>query len=303
MNPSTLYVISVISNPVRYKSRVRLFKEFMERTEKSGATHIIIEATFGEREPSVADPTNPKHIIVRCDEEIWLKENLINVAVSKLPPDWKYVMWLDGDVEFVRKDWVMETLHALQHYDVVQPFSHAIDLGPNAETMKTATGFAFCHNTGQKIGDKSMYGYAHPGYCGAMTREAWETVGGMFDMGILGAGDDHMWKSLIGKPELSMPQGIHPNYVHAVNQWAERAAKLQQNIGHVSGTILHYFHGAKKNRNYWGRWDVLKDANFDPYSDIYKDSQGLWRLKGNKPGLRDGLRNYFRERHEDTIVE
>ena len=37
---------------------------------------------------------------------------------------------------FRRDDWAMATLHALQHYDVVQPWSDAYDLGPTTSTWR-----------------------------------------------------------------------------------------------------------------------------------------------------------------------
>jgi hypothetical protein len=300
--PAHLHVISVISNPIRYRSRTKLFKEFMARNADSPATHWVIEAVFGEREPEVADRNNPNHIIVRCDSEIWIKENMINKAVSMLPADWKYVMWLDGDVEFVNKNWVSDTLHALQHYSALQPFSHAVDLGPNGESMNTATGFGYCFTKGQNIADK--YGsYFHPGYSWAWRRDAWDAVGGMIDLAICGSGDDHMAKSLIGEADRSMPKGLHPNYYHMVKTWEDRAVRnVKHNIGYIPGTILHYFHGHKKDRNYWNRWDILKKTQYDPYKDVCKDSQGMLQLNQDNIALRNGLRAYFRERKEDQIA-
>jgi hypothetical protein len=304
MHPSQLHVISVISNPVRYKSRTRLFQDFMNRNQTSGATHWYIEAAFGDRPFEVTNALDPHHIQVRCDHEIWIKENMVNKAVSMLPKDWEYVMWMDGDIEFVRPNWQIEVLEALQHYSVVQPFSHALDMGPNFEglTEKLATSFAYCLNSGMQFDAK--YGpHWHPGYTWAWRRDAWDSVGGMIDLAICGSGDDHMAKGLIGKADRSLPKGLHPNYTHMVKQWEERAVRhIKQNIGHVPGTILHHFHGFKKDRNYWNRWDILKNNQYDPYTDVCKDSQGMLQLVDNgKYGLRDGLRNYFRERKEDLI--
>jgi hypothetical protein len=299
---SDLHVISVISNPIRYKSRRTLFQEAMERNKKSPATHWYIEATFGERDFEVTDADHPNHIQVRCDHELWIKENLINYAVSKLPADWKYVMWMDGDIAFYNENYIMETLQALQHYKIVQPWSHAIDLGPNGEVNNTFQGFAYGYCKGVKLGDK--YGqYMHPGFCWAWRREAWDQVGGMIDLAILGSGDDHMAKALIGEADRSLPKGLHPNYVHMVKQWEDRALRnIKHDIGYVPGMIIHHFHGKKSDRNYWGRWDILKKHQYDPYADVTKDSRGMLQLSADKKGLRDGIRTYFRQRNEDTVV-
>jgi hypothetical protein len=274
-------------------------KEFINRQKHAGCTQWIIEATFGNREPEVAEPNNPHHIVVRCDDEIWLKEAMINKAIQYLPHDWKYVMWLDADVEFTRSDWVMETIHALQHYPTVQPFSHAIDLGPRHESLETHTGFAFQYVNGQPY--TQGYGtFWHPGYAWAWRRDAWEAVGGMIDRAVCGAADHHMALSLIGKAPYSIPGNVHPNYSKMVYDWQYLAeTTLHRNLGYVPGTILHHFHGSKKKRNYVGRWNIIVDNQFDPQVDLIRDWQGMLTLAGNKPKLRDDLRAYMRSRDED----
>ena len=299
---SDLHVISVISNPVRFESRVRLFREHMDRCAGSAATHWYIEASFGERPYEVTKARDPQHIQVRCDDEIWLKENLINRAVAELPSDWKYVMWLDGDVEFLRPDWALETVQGLQHYQVLQPFSHVHDMGPNTEglTPQLHQGFGACVAKG--LEPKNSYGvYMHPGYAWAWRREAWDAVGGMIDRAVCGSGDDHMAKAMLGLADQSMPDGIHPNYRAMVKAWEAKAAALKRDIGFVPGTILHHFHGHKADRKYWDRWDILKATNFDPAADLVMGDDGILRLAENgKTALRDGLRAYFRGRNEDA---
>jgi hypothetical protein len=275
----------------------------MERNQDSGATHWYVEATYGERPFQVTDPKNPRHIQVRTDHHpLWLKENLITKGVSHLPSDWKYMMWKDGDIQFLNQNWAHDVVNALQIHPVVQPHSHAVDLGPNMESNNTFTSFAYAHQNGSKLGDK--YGqYMHPGFSWAWRRSAYDAVGGMIDRAILGSGDDHMAKGLIGEADRSMPKGLHPNYIHMVKQWEDRALRnVKKNIGAVPGTLLHYFHGAKVNRQYWNRWDILKENNYDPYADVTKDSQGIIQLSTDKWALRDGILKYFKERKEDQLV-
>jgi hypothetical protein len=35
--------------------------------------------------------------------------------------------------------------------------------------------------------------------------------------------------------------------------------------------------------------------------DLYRDKHGVIHLRGNKPGLRDDLRTYFKSRNEDSV--
>lgn len=309
MSPDQLHVISVLSNPVRYRSRVRLFKDFLARMAGCGVTQWVVEATFGERQPEVVEAANPRHIRVRCDDELWLKENLINVAARFLPVDAKYVAWVDADIAFERADWATETIEYLQHYDVVQPFSQCVDLGPQDEVLQVHNGFAYCYRQGSKLGPNNRLGgwhyggpYWHPGYAWAWRMDAWNHVGGMIDRAIMGSGDHHMACALIGQSGFSLPAGVHPHYRAMVAAWEARAeATIKRNIGYLPGAIRHFYHGAKSNRGYNSRWDVLTGADFDPIKDVALDRHGVLKWTTDKRGLIDGARDYFRARQEDPV--
>jgi len=315
------YVIAVMTNPERFATRPRLFREFMGRMDKYGAKLYVVEGAFGDRDFEVTDPTNPRHIQIRTDSELWHKENLINVGISRLPPTWKYVAWIDGDIDFVRGDWQEETVHELQHHSVVQMFEDAVDMGPNHEILSTFKSFAYSYknNLQGKVlkkmckkdevnGDGYYYygkyaagRYLHPGYAWAATREAINTTGGLFELGILGAGDHHMACCLIGQGSGSVPKGIHPNYKKAVLAWEERALRLHKNLGYVKGTIYHFWHGKKRDRRYKDRWQILIDNKFNPNQDVHKDWQGVLSLYPGHEKLRDQMRQYFQARNEDSV--
>ena len=69
------YVVAVMTNPERFNTRARLFREFMERMNKYGVNLFVVEGAFGEREFEVTDPSNPWHIQIRTESELWHKEN------------------------------------------------------------------------------------------------------------------------------------------------------------------------------------------------------------------------------------
>ena len=85
-------------------------------------------------------------------------------------------------------------------------------------------------------------------------------------------------------------------------EWQDRALKfIKKNIGYVSGTIVHNFHGKKRNRFYVERWKCLDEKQYDPIRDIKRDYQGLFQLDTDKIKLRDDIRKYFRARNEDSV--
>jgi hypothetical protein len=310
MNTNTvLDVVAVVSNPCRYKSRTRLFADFAKRVEAAGARLTIVEAAFGDRDHDITLPGNPRHVQVRTSHELWHKENLINIGISRLSPDWKYVAWIDADVSFQRPDWVAETIEQLQHFHVVQMFSHAVDLGPQHEVIENHVGFGYSFvqrkpvNHGSETNGNKAYAMWHPGFAWAARRSFIERTGGLMDWTLLGAADHMMACAMIGHPVPidGRVKADCPNFLRLAEEWGKHAATLNQDLGYVPGTLLHHFHGAKQNRKYQERWEVIWSNRYDPLADIKKDWQGLWQLSGNKPKLRDDLRQYFRQRNEDSI--
>lgn len=350
-----LHVVTCISNTQRYKSRYKLYRDFQRHVREGGAILHTVEAAFGERNfaledhaqrptdnyedewksagpPNVPNKGHGTYTQVRIDhlQEIWLKENLLNIGVSRLPYDWKYVAFVDADVMFARPDWVSETLHQLQRYHIVQMFSDAIDLYPDysPQPMVQQKSHGWCHVHGmlnehvtkQNNGGKDSYGpksvgtstvkvsqqggsmYRHPGFAWAWRREAFNMVGGLMEHVLLGSADWHMAWALLGRVEETISRGLSEPYRDLCRRWERRAVEhIKFNVGYVPGTLMHNWHGKKRDRGYATRWEIMVANGYDPLTDLKKDWQGVLRLTDQKPKLRDDCRSYFARRNEDSI--
>lgn len=310
------YVVAVISNPVRYDTRYRLFFDFLEHMKQTlpnfKTNMMVVELQQGDRPFVVTPGCGCRFLQLRTKEELWFKERMITLGIRSLPIDWKYVAWIDADVQFMRPDWAKEAWHQLQTYDVIQLFSHCIDLGPKGEPLQTHNGFMWSYSenlcnppegpgTGGGYGYNPKRGFWHPGYAWAATRKAIDGAG-LIDWAILGSGDHHMSLGLIGQIERSCPKNVNPAYLDELLDWQARVkAAINFNVGYMAGTIFHFFHGKKKDRKYQERWGIITGNDFDPDDDIFTDSQGLWQLDPGKPRLRDQIRLYFRQRNEDSV--
>lgn len=328
---SKLYVVTAVVNPCRYQTRYRLYVDFAKMVQDAGGVLYTVECAFGNRPHAVTQKNNVRHIQLRTRSEIWYKENLLNIGISRLPNDWEYVAWIDADIIFSRPDWVKETIHLLQHYHIVQMFSLAQDLGPDNDPVGFHKGFVYQYD---KLGDPfdllqtkeqaldnflttrarqfaSCYSGTelqrgldswHPGFAWAARREAIDHLGGLVDWAVMGAADRHMAYALVGKCATSIPTGVQGTYRRLLMEWEQRAEKyIRRNIGYVPGTILHRWHGNKRNRRYQERWNIIIKHLFDPELDLKKDWQGLFQLTERNRGLRDDLRYYFKLRNEDSI--
>jgi len=128
-----------------------------------------------------------------------------------------------------------------------------------------------------------------------------EWVGGLADTAALGAADHHMAMALIGRVHDSYPNNIEQSYKTPLLRWQARTLQhISRNIGYLSGTIEHGFHGPKRSRGYVDRWSVLIKNDFNPFADLKHNTYGLVELAGNKPKLRQDIDAYFRSRREDS---
>lgn len=329
-NSQTLHVASVYFNPFRYRNRRELYHNFKEyiATVPNVRLHTV-EVAFGERPFEV---TGPGDIQLRTQDTLWVKENALNIAVSRFPDGWKYGSYLDGDVRFSRHDWALETIHALQHYAWVQPFSGYSFMSKDHRPIFIWHGFAYAYHKyfhGSREAhlerfDKTNCGYgsgepanadetrkvkaAPPGATGlawAFTREGFEATNGLLDTCILGSADWHMSFGLVGSASATHREtlGARKPYLESVRRWQDRAySALHGNIGYIDNFGTHFWHGDVANRGYMDRWQILRNFNFDPATDLVRDSQGLLRWAGNKPAMRDAVNRYFLSRQEDEVT-
>jgi len=312
-----LYVLTSIFNATRYRSRWRLYQDFVKMVEESGAILYTVEVAFGQRDFAVTEKSNPRHLQLRTSSEVWHKENALNLLTRLLPLDAEDIAFMDADTHPVRNDWADETQHQLQHFQVVQMWSEAEDLGPNFEGLQKHHSFVYSWMNGTiPTGNNCGYYYggtppqngfieAHPGFCWAWRKSALNHVGGLIQVGATGANDNSMARGLIGNAAKSLHPEIQGSYRAIVMKWQEYALRyLNKNIGIVPGKILHYHHGPKKSRLYWDRWKILVRNKFEPFDDLKLDTHGLYQLEDNSPRqqkLRDELRAYFRQRQEDSL--
>ena len=301
-----LYVITTIFNPAGFKKRYNLYHNFEKHMSDYGINLVTIECIFGDNtEFHVTKPDNPLHIRVSAKDPLWVKENLINIAIKKLPNSWKYVLWLDADIEFIDKYWPIKILESFKMYDVIQVFKYANFLGPRNEILECHYSFLFALVNDLPI-KKSYYSqfYPHPGYGWGMTRIGFEKIGNLIDIGIVGSGDSHMAFGFIHRALDSLP--IKPslfnyNYLKSLFDWQNNVKSLlfENKLGYADVVINHYFHGFREDRQYVLRMYILTEMQFDPINDIYYNDQGVIQLNENRNDIKSVIKKYFRDRNED----
>lgn len=296
-----LNVIIVISNPCLYAKRYILLKEFVKRIEQE-EEHVelfIVELIYKDQKFIITDKKNKNHLQLKTETPIWHKENMINLGVKYLlPKDYKAFAWIDADVEFENNTWAMDTLKILNgSKDIVQLFSHCVDLSNNNTNLNifNSFGYSLCNNKAysSKSGD-----YWHPGYAWAITRKAYEKIGGLYDKGVLGSGDQIIALSLINKVMYAMNVDYSDDYIHSMMEYQRKARLLR--LGYIPGVIKHYWHGTKQNRGYTNRWQILIKHKYSPKDHLQYDSVGLLvPTQDFNEEFKNDIMNYFASRKED----
>ena len=208
----------------------------------------MVELAYGDRPFEIVDPdTNPLDVPLRTfQQELFFKENLLKKGVQSFPPGWKYGMICDADFHFTRHDWALETIHQLQTYAFVQPFSSYADVsgwvyGQAQVPVRYNSGFFFNYiQNGYKVSpnyhngavgavqsqpgvgprydyesamipgkEAFMRGVGATGGALAFTREAYDAVGPFPDRCILGHCDWYVAFSLVGvEPQIYTVRSI-----------------------------------------------------------------------------------------------
>jgi hypothetical protein len=293
-----LHVVIVISNPCYFRRRYALARQFIMRMEKEKHVKLyVVELCYQKQKFILTQTKNPRHLQLRADIPLWHKENMINIGIQKLlPSDWKAVAWIDADIEFESNTWALDTLKILNgHSDIVQLFSHAVDMDKEGLSMSVFNSGGYQYEKGNPY--KLGINYWHPGFAWACTRKAYHQMNGLYDQGILGSGDNIMMMAILGNVHKAINDDNTDAYLKTAYEFQERARLLR--FGYVPGVIRHYFHGHKVNRRYRERWQILVEHKYDPQIHIMKNKDGLFvPTQECPPKLLEDIMEYFQQRNE-----
>jgi len=103
-------IISCYFNPTKSKHRYDAFLKFHDTIK--GCEYRLIECVIGDQDPVLQHLPNMQ--LVRTKVLLWHKEALLNIVIRNLPSTYNYVFWLDGDILFTNKNWLVESVEKLK---------------------------------------------------------------------------------------------------------------------------------------------------------------------------------------------
>jgi hypothetical protein len=176
-------------------------------------------------------------------------------------------------------------------------YSHALDMNRDETNINIFNSFGYSYTKNKKYTTKGI-DYWHPGFGWAITRKAYEKIGGLYDKGILGSGDSIMALSFIGKVSNMNNVNYHIDYNNSMVQYQENAKNLR--LGYTPGVIRHHYHGTKQNRKYVERWKLLMEYQYSPIEHLKYDEKGILIPTAQFPReFKDAILQYFKDRKED----
>ena len=292
------YVICVVLNPAKSSALTKLYLNFKKQMETEGVKLVTVECTFG-KSPFVITRDNyePDNIQIRSTNSFFQKENLINIAIYKLPKDAKYVVWVDCDMEFLNTNWTKDTINALNRYRAVQLYEEMILTDENGKEKEREKGFTFqlCDKkTNELFGRTFEESTLMAKYAWGFRYETLKQMKGLIDFSPIGNNSKIMAHCFRQNAEKYVPSNMSLVFREAIERWQTRTElTIDNKIGYISGAIKMPLSKLKQDEKMEDNWRILQTNGFDQLNDMYKDEQGLYCLEKHKPDLIRELKEFY----------
>lgn len=310
---SEAIVITCFFNPQNSPYRLKAFNTFYESIEH--LNHKVIECVIGGSKPQL--PENGFIQRVYTDNLLWHKESLLNKIVAELPEKYKYIFWVDADVIFTNKNWLIDGVNELKTKTIIQPFEYCVHLDRdearpsyNLEKFKNIYGErhprvwrSFCANYVTNPANHKSETYdvhGHVGFAWGARREVLDAVP-LYDRALIGGADHIIAHAAAGQIAHSCITKSFTENIEEVNLWSEKFYRVVNgNIGYVKGDLYHIWHGDIEKRQYLKR---IQDFTPKTKQIVNKDKNGLYVTNKKDDKY---VSDYFKHREvspDDGFVE
>jgi hypothetical protein len=296
-NPDAI-IIACYFNPQRNSYRKKAFDKWYDSIKH--LNHFILEAVPNGSTSELPDIFGKiEHIQV--DQMLWHKETLLNKIIDKVASEgkFKYIFWLDTDIIFDNKSWLIDACKELESYNVVQPFEYCVHLKRDEIPEKCkffqkgfelgnyilewATKDKVWRSFGANVRDNPKNAmsddydiHGHVGFAWGAKTEYLKNIGGLYDKALIGGADHIMAHAFVGQiPCSCIAKSFGEN--SEITEWSRTAyyvnnVPYMSGISYVKGNLFHLWHGDIEKREYYKR---IKE--FTPLSEnrVKRDESGF----------------------------
>jgi hypothetical protein len=266
---------------------------------------IISEGIYNAELPDYSGKIY-KHFKFKLKDAIWVKENLINVAIDKLP-EAEFIAWSDRDIYFLNPFWVEETLKKLKVSDIVQPWSQVIytDIDYEMQPIKKDDKFFrfVGKSTVRNFFEKNAPFGVSTGQIWAITRLFYNKIKKINDIEIVGGADSIIAHYCILNYS-HYPGALEKKSTrYTLQNWSQYKELFKGcSFDYVKGGLIHYWHGHLENRLYNDRHVILTALNYNPYRDIAYDENNIIYLTNEGQRLKEPILKYFTYRAKNEKI-
>jgi uncharacterized membrane protein YgcG len=288
---------------------LKAFKEFYDSIKH--LNHRIVECIIGDAKPEL--PQTEFITRINTVSTLWHKEALLNNIVTKLPTEFKYVMWVDADVLFTNKNWMVDAVSELQSNRIVQLFEYCVHLEKdqykpdfNLDVAKATCGtihlrhpnvwrsFAANYVTTDYSDDHNYDKHGHVGFAWGAQKRLLEEIP-LYDKALVGGADHIIAHAATGHMKHNCIKKSFTDDIDAINSWSLAFFnKTRGKLGFVKGDLYHIWHGAIEKRQYLKR---IQDFTSTAKEITEKDENGLYVTDND-----EYVKEYFNHR-EDTAAK
>jgi hypothetical protein len=258
-----LWCVTAYYNPAHYRTRRANYETFAAPLRAAGIPLLTVECAFGDDPFDL--PPGLEVLQVRGRDVLWQKERLINLGISRLPPQATKVAWLDGDILFTNPDWAVETVALLDHFPIIQPFSERKKLLADGarydEQSGSLSSFAYLHSsTPSLVFNRGYFEHGSTGFAWAAQRNVL-TRHGLYDVFLSGIGDHLMAHAMCGdftspciRPFFDDPLIDKFFHVSSLRQWVRKwlSPALKRQVRGLPG-IRNTNRGLQAHFEAWGQ--------------------------------------------------
>lgn len=315
---SEAVIIACYFNPQKNPYRLIAFNKFYKTIKH--LNHRIIECVIGDAIPEL--PNNSSISKIYTKDLLWHKETLLNKIVSELPNNFKYVFWLDTDVIFSNKNWLVESVEQLETNNIVQPFEYCVHLDKdydepdfditheyeyvnNPKTRHRKMWRSFCANyvTTDYSDDNNYDKHGHVGFAWGARRKILDSVP-LYDRALIGGADHLIAHAAAGHILHTCIKKSFTENLLEIENWSNKFYDVVKGkIGYVKGDLFHIWHGDISKRQYLKR---IQDFTTISKKITKKDINGMYISENDET---EYVKEYFNHRedisnnHRDVIIK
>ena len=317
---NTLYLILPYYNYYQNINRENNLMKIIDYYKNFNCNLILVEGISSSSKP-LEDLSSKifKHIKYSIPQNIWIKENLIDLAFKNhLPQNWQYACWIDADSIILDKNFVKKTISLLKKNDIIQMFNFAFNkkyLKPdqnNSETLfidPLEIGYINFHISFKEISIcENNYHFdkiqKHTGFGWGLNKNFYKKISDIIDFNVIGGGDRLIAKCITQNLKRNerldgrnFVEIYSKKYLKQINVLYKKFKNCK--FSYLDSFLLHLSHGDVISKQYNKRHQILKKYKFDK-SMASKNKDGIIFLKNQN--LVNNIASYMESREKNAYI-